>query len=473
MQLQFQPSLPLNSGIHLDGSFRIREPRLCTNHTHHYAGYLDFANDTRHTFFWLFESELDPPNDPLVLWLSGGPGCAGTVGLFEELGPCQIDPQDHQKVRPRTHAWNKRANLLFIDQPSNTGFSYRTPAPFNDPNAQPVGTSTEAALDLISFLQAFYHRFPQYRDSPLHLFGESYAGHYLPILAQHILTLNQRQPIPYRDYIRLPFVKPHDHLRSQIFPIRLASIGIGNGLLDFLTQIPSYYTMACKAPLQPHSEPPSPSGPTTLFTPAQCADLAAHTPVCLRALESCHQSRDLHRCRQAKRYCAHFSFRYTNHTTIYDVRAAARPVPVDYKGYLNRPDVQAELGVHRSYTDCNDEVYRDFERRGDWAGREPLQALGSLLEMGLPILMYTGDADFICNWLGTLAVAQAAQWSGQAGFEAQTWRPWSPQDHVQGHIRSFRHFTYLKISEAGHEVPAYQPAASLAMLNTWLQKQQL
>jgi cathepsin A (carboxypeptidase C) len=38
--------------------------------------------------------------------------------------------------------------------------------------------------------------------------------------------------------------------------------------------------------------------------------------------------------------------------------------------------------------------------------------LSKLLDEGVPILIYHGDKDFICNWMGGLAWTEALEWTG-------------------------------------------------------------
>jgi len=72
-------------------SIRIRKQNdsICHAHSAQYTGWLDIG--PKHLFFWYFESQNDPKNDPLTLWMNGGPGGSSMIGLFEELGPCLIN----------------------------------------------------------------------------------------------------------------------------------------------------------------------------------------------------------------------------------------------------------------------------------------------------------------------------------------------------------------------------------------------
>lgn len=48
-------------------------------------GLLDFNTGNFHYIF--FDSQRDPDNDPVVLWLNGGPGCSSLLGMVYENGP--------------------------------------------------------------------------------------------------------------------------------------------------------------------------------------------------------------------------------------------------------------------------------------------------------------------------------------------------------------------------------------------------
>jgi carboxypeptidase C (cathepsin A) len=37
-------------------------------------------------FYYFIESQRNPVKDPLVLWLTGGPGCSALSGLLYEIG---------------------------------------------------------------------------------------------------------------------------------------------------------------------------------------------------------------------------------------------------------------------------------------------------------------------------------------------------------------------------------------------------
>ncbi|XP_039158391.1 serine carboxypeptidase-like 8 [Eucalyptus grandis] len=79
-------------------------------------------------FYYFIESERSPNDDPLLLWLTGGPGCSALSGLLFEIGPLQFDYSNSSGIRPlfelNPYSWTKIANIIFLDAPVGTGFSY-------------------------------------------------------------------------------------------------------------------------------------------------------------------------------------------------------------------------------------------------------------------------------------------------------------------------------------------------------------
>ena len=63
-------------------------------------------------WFRFTESQGSPVDDPLVLWLNGGPGCSSVNGLLTELGPFSVN-SGGQTLRYNPHSWNK-VNWLIL-----------------------------------------------------------------------------------------------------------------------------------------------------------------------------------------------------------------------------------------------------------------------------------------------------------------------------------------------------------------------
>lgn len=131
-------------------------------------------------FWWLYYTTADVSHfskRPLVIWLQGGPGGSSTgFGNFEELGPLNTN------LEYRNHTWVKDVNVLFIDNPVGTGFSYV------DSNSLLTKTNQEIADDLVAFMHKFYERIPEFEKVPLYILAESYGG---KMTADFALTLNK------------------------------------------------------------------------------------------------------------------------------------------------------------------------------------------------------------------------------------------------------------------------------------------
>lgn len=95
-----------------------------------------------------------------------------------------------------------------------------------------------------------------------------------------------------------------------------------------------------------------------------------------------------------------------------------------------------------------------------------------LLKNDVRILIYAGDADFICNWMGNKAWLMALRWSGQDDFTSAEDHEWVPsgESSSAGQLRATEDgkLAFLRVYAAGHTVPEQQPKASLAMVNSWI-----
>lgn len=150
---------------------------LCI-YTSHYAsaqfgdakqsfGYID-VREGCHTFYWLFYSMAagdDYTERPLMIWLQGGPGGSSVgYGNFEILGPLDL------ALRPRADTWANSYNLLLIDNPIGTGFSYV------DDLSLLTTTNEQIGEDLLNFMRGFYEKHPEFESVPLFVYGQSYGG---------------------------------------------------------------------------------------------------------------------------------------------------------------------------------------------------------------------------------------------------------------------------------------------------------
>jgi carboxypeptidase C (cathepsin A) len=150
---------------------------------------------------------------------------------------------------------------------------------------------------------------------------------------------------------------------------------------------------------------------------------------------------------------------------VYDIRHPIDdPTPPEYfADYLNLPAVQQALGVDLNYTESNDEIYYAFQNTGDFIYNEFVSDLGHIIDSGVRVVLYYGDADYICNWFGGEAISLAVNFTYAEQFRKADYAPFTVNGGEYGEVREYGNFSFLRIYEAGHEVPFYQPVASLEM----------
>jgi serine carboxypeptidase-like clade 4 len=63
-------------------------------------------------FYFFFESRGNKSEDPLVLWMTGGPGCASELALFYENGPFKIT--NNLTLVWNNYGWDKVCSVFFL-----------------------------------------------------------------------------------------------------------------------------------------------------------------------------------------------------------------------------------------------------------------------------------------------------------------------------------------------------------------------
>ncbi|KAI8800597.1 putative carboxypeptidase C [Cladochytrium replicatum] len=416
---------------------------LCDPSVASIVGYFDVAED-KHLFFWLFESRSDPSTDPLVMWTNGGPGCSSTAGgLLMELGPCRV-AEGGNGTTYNPYGWNNKANVIFIDHPVGVGWSYA------DGRAKIPSTSEENGKDLYIFFQILFQTIPELQLLDFHIAGESYAGHYIPSLAHEIVTQNDGIEDTEEDW------RVH---------IRLSSVLIGNGITDALVQLREVPTFA------------EVNGYVTPLYPQETIDLMRKRyPSCAKLIQACYSSRTALVCVPASIYCASVIPRGNlDGLNPYDIRmkcSESNPLCYDILNdvntFMNNDTVKDILGVvNKKFDTCTTDIGIQFALSGDHS--RPAQGyVRDLLERGIRVLIYVGDADSVCDWVGNLAWIKELEWSGQSGFNNADEVSWEVNGRIAGVVQSYENLTFVRIFEAGHMVPYDQDEVSDEMVQLWL-----
>lgn len=132
---------------------------------------------------------------------------------------------------------------------------------------------------------------------------------------------------------------------------------------------------------------------------------------------------------------------------------------------MNQEHVQQAIGVNLNYTDANNDIYWAFQQTGDFVYNSLLQDLEDIIDTGVRVTMFHGDADYICNWFGGEAVSLQLNYTNAKEFRAAGYTPFVVDGVEYGEVREYGNFSFMRIYEAGHEVPYYQPVAALALFN--------
>ncbi|KAK3942283.1 pheromone-processing carboxypeptidase KEX1 [Diplogelasinospora grovesii] len=380
-------------------------------------------------FFWHFQNKHIANKQRTVIWLNGGPGCSSEDGALMEIGPYRL--KDDHTLYYNDGAWNEFANVMFVDNPVGTGYSYVNTDSY-------VHELDEMADQFIVFLEKWFALFPEYEHDDLYIAGESYAGQHIPYIAKHILARNKQ-----------PTTKHKWNLQGLL---------IGNGWISPREQYESYLSFAYeKGLVQKGSDVAN--------------RLEAQHRICQKELAIGGAAIDNPQCEAILQNMLQETAMLGPHGkecyNMYDVRltdslpSCGMNWPPDLTSvtpYLRRQDVIQALHINPNkntgWTECSGVVGSNFRPSKSVPS---IQFLPDILSE-IPIVLFSGAEDLICNHLGTEALISNMQWNGARGFELTpgTWAPrrdWTFEGEPAGFWQEARNLTYVLFYNSSHMVP--------------------
>ncbi|CAN0910556.1 Serine carboxypeptidase-like 49, partial [Linum grandiflorum] len=395
----------------------------------HHAGYYNIEHSHAAKMFYFFFESRNSKKDPVVIWLTGGPGCSSELAIFYENGPFSI--ANNMSLVWNKYGWDQASNLIYVDQPTGTGFSYSTDR--RDLRHDEDGVSN----DLYDFLQAFFKEHPELAKNDFYITGESYAGHYIPAFASRVHRGNKN---------------------NEGIHINFKGFAIGNGLTDPGVQYKAYPDYALE---------------NGIIKKAQYDKITKMIPVCETAIKLCGTDGSVS-CMASYYVCTgifNSIMSAAGGINYYDIRKQCEgSLCYDFSNmekFLNLNTVRESLGVGDiDFVSCSPTVYEAMLM--DWMKNLEV-GIPALLEDGIKMLIYAGEYDLICNWLGNSRWVHSMEWSGQKKFGASPEISFEVDGSEAGVMKTHGPLTFLKVHNAGHMVPMDQPKAALEMLKKWTQ----
>lgn len=405
-----------------------------------------------------------PEKAPVVIWYNGGPGAASMFGLFVELGPyylneASVRAESYNKtgipeVIYNPYAWTKVANVIAVNNPAPIGFSYCDPAgPSGDGYSCGDWNDELVAKANHRFLtNLFTTEFPEYADNDLFISGESYAGIYVPTIAREIL----RSP----------------------GPLNLKGFLVGDGCMG--TEVLCGSGNPDKGPfyevefLHGHGQV---SERLYREIQAKCPEAAlrkggeAMSAACNASINTMHKNKGGYFSYSLYDDCIYEEgFRRGLAEDTLEGALNDYPCPGDaMRIWLQKDAVRAALhiqpnnkfnsadnGIGMNYTLTEPNLLPFYKH--------------VMLNTTLRVLVYNGDTDPGINSMVTQD--KYFNYFSSEGIEPKReWRPWTldGKQRMGGYVVEYHgSFAYLTIRGAGHMVPEYKPAASLAFLKAFL-----
>ncbi|KAJ8667663.1 hypothetical protein QAD02_009326 [Eretmocerus hayati] len=369
-----------------------------------------------HMFWWLYyttNTDVSNPNEkPLLIWLQGGPGVSSTgIGNFREFGP--LDPN----LRPRKHSWVKDYNILFIDNPVGSGFSYV------EKKSDLARSNYQIAQDLMQLMYEFYNKLPMFRTTPTYVLGQSYGG---KMGTEWALLWYKHQQLGY--------------IQSN-----LRGVGLGNSWISPVDSVLAW------APFLWQMGKVDQTGYMAIDSVAEQIEtfgklgLWSHTKKLYRNLASVVEE-------------------VTNNISFYNILEEdtdpghKEPVVTHLMNGLVRQTLRPRSNWSALNTDVFDSLSDEYMTPVDNLVEQLLD------QTDLKVIVYNGQLDLIVCTPGTWSWINKLRWDYAQHWQASMPSPLVVNDVIEGYHKSFDDLSFYWVEKAGHLVPSENPAAMTAIL---------
>ncbi|XXG64756.1 hypothetical protein AAC387_Pa05g2622 [Persea americana] len=415
---------------------------------HMETGYVGVGeSDEDQLFYYFVKSETNPREDPLIMWLTGGPGCSGWIGL-NEVGPLTMEYKEFNGSIPglllNPNSWTKIASIIFVDSPVRTGFSYS--------KGYKKSGDFKASKELYQFLRKWLDDHPEFLSNPLYIAGHSYSGLILPIVVQEIakgIEVGLEPILNLKGYSLGSPLTDHRIDQNGAIPFVHGMALISDELYESAKKncrgdyyINSRYFL-CAKDLHAIDERLYGLNKDQILEP-RCATAAPRGKEIGGLRRSLENSSRLHPpnslpafgCRD---YWYLLSYYYMNY---YDTVRRA---------------LHIRKGTVGEWVWCNSEHYvREIN--------STIEYHLNLTNEGYRALIYSGDHDLVVPFVGTETWIRSLNSS-----IVDEWRSWFVGGQIAGYTRAYvNNLTFATVKGAGHTPPSYKPENCFAMFERWL-----
>ncbi|KAI3876724.1 hypothetical protein MKX03_019207 [Papaver bracteatum] len=420
----------------------------------------DDVDGVNQLFYYFVKSERNPKEDPLVLWLTGGPGCSAFSALAIEIGPIYIDKvaQYNNGSLPtlslNPNSWTKIANIIFLDEPVRTGFSYSKSS-----HESTIG-DLESAENTYEFLIKWLTQNPEFQSNPLYISGDSYSGIIIPIIVQNLIRdidnakyhfLNFKgytlgNPVTdtrMEENAKVQFAYNLDFISYELY--RSMRLKCQGDFLDF-----DLSNVNCSNDRQVYYNLISGINQNQVME-----------PLCNYSLVTIPQPNGMTKYRRRSLVKSGDRFLTGKHLIPYGCSR--------YYGYMlseywaNNDAVQKALhvrkGTIKKWVRCNWDLQYNKEVTSS------IEYYQNISSRGYRYLIYSGDHDMRVPHVSTEAWIRSLT----NLTIAEDWRPWNVKEQVSGYTMTFSNgLTYATVKGGGHTAPEYKPEECYGMFERWI-----